>query len=89
MDISEDRSRQPATSQGLRTLYESCKKPPGKRKTQVLTTTTYDKTLCESTTVSQEINEAHGDEMVNIEDELEIHKQAIVNKRNAGIKIIR
>ena len=55
----------------------------------MLTTTTYDKTLCESTTVSQEINEAHGDEMVNIEDELEIHKQAIVNKRNAGIKIIR
>jgi len=34
----------------------------------------------ESTTVSQEINEAHGDATVNVEDELENHKTSSTNK---------
>jgi len=45
MDISQDRSRQPATSRGLGIHYTSpVKKRPGKRKTQVMTTTVFDAT---------------------------------------------
>ena len=43
MDISRDRSRQPATSRGLGAHFTTPeKKRPGKRKTQVMTTTTFD-----------------------------------------------
>jgi len=43
MDISQERSRQPATSHGLGSHFTSTvKKRPGKRKTQVMTTTVFD-----------------------------------------------
>ena len=45
MDISQERSRQPATSRGLGMHFTSpMKKRPGKRKTQVMTTTAFDAT---------------------------------------------
>jgi len=43
MDISQERSRQPATSRGLGTHFTSpVKKRPGKRKTRVMTTIAFD-----------------------------------------------
>src|SRR6266567_1510956 len=43
MDVSWDRSRQPATSRGLRAHFTSPqKKRPGKRRTQVMAMTTFD-----------------------------------------------
>jgi hypothetical protein len=45
MDISQDRSRQSATSRGFGAHFMSpVKKRPGKRKTQVMTTTAFDAT---------------------------------------------
>ena len=43
MDISRDRARQPASSHGMGAHYTSpIKKRPGKRKTQVMATVTFD-----------------------------------------------